>query len=138
MEITTQPKLAFLGVDILNINFNSIAPYSNNIKVKFNCSPMVFYPKDNNKSFKIIMDISMGEDKYFSLSIKAIGNFEFDIEITEAIRKQFVNINAPAIMFPFIRAFISVLTANLGMATQNIIIPTKFFSGELKELNPDS
>lgn len=45
-----------------------------------------------------------------------------------------VNSNSPAIMFPYVRAFISTLTTNLGNVTGPLLIPTQFFRGELEEV----
>jgi preprotein translocase subunit SecB len=50
------------------------------------------------------------------------------------LKKVFVDINAPAIMFPYVRAFITTLTTNLGNVTSPLIIPTQFFKGELEEV----
>jgi preprotein translocase subunit SecB len=46
-----------------------------------------------------------------------------------------MNINAPAIMFPYIRAFISNLTSNLGNIIQTITLPPYFFGKEIEILN---
>jgi len=54
--------------------------------------------------------------------------------IYKNLKKVFVNINAPAIMFPYVRAFITTLTTNLGNVTSPLIIPTQFFKGELEEV----
>jgi hypothetical protein len=41
-------------------------------------------------------------------------------------------------MFPYIRAFISIFTANLGNTTNGILIPTQFFKGNMDEVNADN
>ena len=94
----------------------------------------MFYPKDQADYFKIIQEIKLSSDKYFSLFILAVGTFELKANLDEKIRKSFININAPAIMFPYIRSFISTLTANLGNVTGPLTIPTQFFKGELEEI----
>ncbi len=67
-----------------------------------------------------------------------IGNFEFDKNCDNPdLKKAFVNANAPAIMFPYIRSFVTNLTSNLGNVTGPIIIPTQFFQGDLPEITPD-
>ena len=48
--------------------------------------------------------------------------------------KPFIDINAPAIMFPYVRAFLSTLTANLGAGFPPIILPPQIFQGELEVL----
>ena len=134
MEVSKQAKLTFHGVDILNVDFNAFKPRTEALNIDVNCVPKVFYPSENNNVFKIVMDIDLVGEKHFDLKIRAIGTFELDSEITEDLRKLFVNSNAPAIMFPYIRSFISTFTANLGNVVGSLIIPTQFFKGDLEEL----
>jgi len=133
MEVGKQTKLIFHGVDILNVNFDAFSPPQEALNIDVNCVPKVFYPIDNKNIFKIVMDIDLRDERYFELKVRAIGSFELDSELTEELRKNFVNSNAPAIMFPYIRSFISTLTANLGNVVGPVIIPTQFFRGDLEE-----
>jgi len=133
MEVSKQTKLTFHGVDILNVIFNAFSPPQEALNIDVNCVPKVFYPLDNKNIFRIIMDIDLKDERYFDLKVRAVGNFELDSELTEELRKHFVNSNAPAIMFPYIRSFISTLTANLGNVVGSVIIPTQFFRGDLEE-----
>ncbi len=41
-------------------------------------------------------------------------------------------------MFPYVRAFVTTLTSNLGNVTGSLTIPTQFFHGELPEIGQDS
>lgn len=136
MEVNQQLKLSFHGVDIMNVSFNSLKQYNNQEVIDFNVSPKVFYPEAEKKKFKILMDVSLKSKEYFDLSLVAIGNFELNIEIDELQKMNFVNLNAPAIMFPYIRAFITILTSNLGNVTVPVILPTQFFNGDMEELKP--
>ena len=73
--------------------------------------------KDNESRFKVTFNMSLeNKSKTISLNLQTIGIFEIDesnIEksISEQIRKQ----NTIAIMFPFIRSQISLLTTQPGM-----------------------
>lgn len=137
MEIKDQPKLKFLGVDIINVQFASFKNKKDS-KIDIQVEPQVFLPSNLPESFKIIMKVLLAGAEEFRLELIAIGNFEISTtdEITSEIRKSFINANATAIMFPYIRAFINTFTANLGNTTGAITIPTKFFKGEIKELSP--
>jgi Preprotein translocase subunit SecB len=135
MEIEKQTRLAFHGVDILHVNFNFSAPCDKDMNIDINCVPRVFYPNDNNSIFKIVMEVELKDERYFNLTINAVGNFELNTEITDEIKRTFVNANAPAIMFPYIRSFISTLTANMGNAIGTLTIPTQFFKGDLEEIS---
>lgn len=137
MEVSNQIQLKFHGVDFPVINLNSDEPFFQNEEnaINIDITPKVFYPKEQPDYFKIIQEIKLSSDKYFSLFILSVGTFELKAELNEKIRKSFVNINAPAIMFPYIRAFISTLTSNLGNVTGTLTIPTQFFKGELEEIS---
>ncbi len=137
MEVSNQIQLKFHGVDFPIINLNSDKPFIQNEdnKIDFDIVPKVFYPKDQPEYFKIIQEIKLSSDNHFNLFILAIGTFELKNDIDDKIKKSFVNINAPAIMFPYIRAFISTLTTNLGNVTGPLNIPTQFFKGDLEEIS---
>lgn len=137
MEVSNQIQLKFHGVDFPVISLNSDEPFFQNEEnlIDLDIKPKVFYPKEQPDFFKIIQEIKLSSDKYFNLFIVAVGTFELQANIDENIKKSFVNVNAPAIMFPYIRAFISTLTTNLGNVTGTLTIPTQFFKGELEEIS---
>lgn len=136
MEITEQIKLRFKGVDFPSVQLKSLQPYKENddLKMKINIQPKVFVPTDTKHTFKIIMQVDLSVDQYFSLSVTGVGLFELtEEEVSPEVRKNFINANSTAIMFPYVRAFISTITANLGNVTTPIILPTRFFKGDLEE-----
>jgi len=134
MEVSVQPKLMFHGVDFINIKFDTNQQYDNEAGIDLNIDPKVFYPENETNFFKIFMEVSIHCEKFFDLNLVGIGNFEFDKEFENLeLKKTFVNTNAPAIMFPYIRSFITTLTTNLGNVTGAIVIPTQFFQGDLPE-----
>lgn len=143
METKEQPKLRFKGVDFPNIQLKSYKPYREtpDNKIKIDITPRVFIPNDNNNKFKIVMTVELSATEYFDLTIVGVGNFEIsDPEIDEKTRKAFINANSTAIMFPYVRAFISTLTSNLGSVLTPISLPTRFFKGDISELlesNPE-
>lgn len=134
MDISNQPKLMFHGVDFFNVNFNALAPRTEDMEIDINCEPKVYYPSDNLNDFKIVMDIDLKSKDCFELTLRAVGNFELEADLDEKLRKSFVNANAPAIMFPYVRSFISTLTSNLGNVVGTLLIPTQFFQGDLDEI----
>ncbi len=83
------------------------------------------------------MNIELSAENFFNLQFLSIGTFEIDGNIDGIIKKNFVNINAPAIMFPYVRSFITTLTSNIGNVTTPLIIPSQFFQGELLELDDE-
>jgi len=135
MQIEQQTKLKFIGVDIIHVNFSTLQPYDPSIKINIDIKPRIFLPKDALNNFNVLMDVTLKCDTYFDLSVTAMGSFEIEGELSEDIRTKFINVNTPAIMFPYVRAFISTLTSNLGTPTGTLIIPTQFFKGDLEIIN---
>ncbi len=75
----------------------------------------------DNSQLEIVVDMKDKDDK-FSLRLKIVGLFEADESVEQIQLNKFIAMNAPAILFPYVRAFISSLTAQAGI--QPIIIPT--------------
>lgn len=141
MEIRDQYKLRFFGVEFINVNFSSYAKVeSNKPKIDLKIEPRLFIPKEKPELFHIIMDVHLNAEDYFDLSLVAVGTFAIKgEEVDDKIRAEFINANAPAIMFPYVRSFISTFTSNLGDVTGRILIPTQFFKGNLSEIEaPES
>lgn len=138
MEVARQPRLAFLGVDFVKLDYIAKSRI-NGKNIEIGISPKVHYTPNNNLSFSILMDINLKFEDQFSLSLLAIGNFlvEKNDDNSVDIRKMFVNANAPAIMFPYVRSFISTLTSNLGSVVDPISIHPIIFQGELEEINDE-
>lgn len=134
MEVTPQFQLNFHGVDIpvINLQADRVLPSNHDQSIVIEISSKVFYPNDEPNFFKIIQEITLSLENYFNLSVVAFGTFEFVGTIDEHIRKSFVNLNAPAIMFPYVRSFITTLTSNLGNTTGTLTIPPQFFKGEIQ------
>ncbi len=65
-------------------------------------------------------DTSIESKKFISSTIKMLGVFEFGKELTIPL-DSFANINAPAIIFPFIREHLSNVSMKAGI--QPILLP---------------
>lgn len=141
MEINEQIKLRFIGVEFPAIHLSSIKPFkeSEEQKVKIDIKPKAFIPEGTKNSFKVIIEVECSAEGYFSLFVVGIGTFTLSQEeVDEEVRKSFINANSTAIVFPYIRAFISNITSNLGAVTTPILIPTRFFKGELEQVSQES
>jgi preprotein translocase subunit SecB len=139
MEIAEQPKLFFNGVDFIQVEFRSKAPRKKEMKIDIECDPAIILNPKRKDTFNVLMDLNIHSDCYFELSLKAIGRFKLSQEISEEIRSKFLNANAPAIMFPYVRSFVSTLTANLGNTIGHLLIPTQFFKGDIPVIEePDN
>ena len=75
-----------------------------------------------SEAFEVIFDVSIADEE-FNLQIQASFNFELDIAMTEEFKNShFPKVNAPAIAFPYLRAFISNLTLQSGI--KPVILPS--------------
>jgi preprotein translocase subunit SecB len=134
MEITQQPILSFLGVNIVNIQYNLYDRLDPEKILDFEISPKVYFPEDEPNAFSIFMFVRLKYENVLNLEFNAVGNFLFSSEAKLDLRKGLINANAPAIMFPYIRSFISTITSNLGTMINPVILPPHFFNGEIEEL----
>lgn len=56
------------------------------------------------------------------INVKAYGYFEFDTDLKSAEKDIFFNTSAPAILFPYVRAYITTLSSLSGVTP--VILPT--------------
>lgn len=84
------------------------------------------------KTFLLTLNVvAKDKEQNLDLSLTIKGMFEYDTDdMNELI--PYISMNAPAIMFPYIRAYISNITALGG--TQPIILPTLNIEGVGLEL----
>jgi preprotein translocase subunit SecB len=135
MEIKKQPKLLFKGVDFVNVNVTITNPpdKENFPNLDLTLTPKVFYPKDKPNEFSIVFEVKVTAKDIFEIFLVCFGYFVLDEPVRNETAKPFINTNAPAIMFPFIRSFVSTLTANLGNSFSPVILSPHFFAGEIEE-----
>lgn len=90
-----------------------------------------FFPEDNTQSFGVSFSVHV-KDKNFNLNIEAHYYFTINKPLTEEFKlSDFPKINAPAIAFPYLRAYISNLTLQSGY--DPIILPSINFIALAKE-----
>ncbi|QKJ28507.1 protein-export chaperone SecB [Mucilaginibacter mali] len=88
---------------------------------------------NSDKTFILSLEISLKDDKEtYSIDMTGYGYFEFkNMESTDSLSDYFC-INAPAIIFPYIRAYISAVSALSGLKV--ITIPTMNLSSLQEDL----
>jgi len=106
--------------------------------IDLNIDAKVYYPKERPNHFNIMMNVTVESENVFLLNIYSIASFEFAKNIDEEIKKNFINVNAPAIVFPYLRSFITSFTSNLGSTIPPITIPIRFFKGKMEEISSDT
>lgn len=100
-----------------------------------------FAPKGIVNKGKLTYQLQLGakikdESKTLTIEIEAVADFIFDAEIDEITLKSMFFINAPALLFPYLRAYISSLTALSGL--KPITLPTLNLTGLGKELEKNT
>lgn len=99
------------------------------LSIKFN--PSGFLDKKNS-TFKLLLDIIISE-KNNELNIEVSSEWTFSYnDLNDESLNNFLYLNAPAILFPYLRAYITSLTALSGVSP--IVLPTLNLSGLKNDL----
>ncbi len=78
---------------------------------------------DENRILKYKFETVISDkNKALNIDVITIGTFEFDKDLPEEMKANFFKVNAPAILFPYIRAHVTTLTSLSGI--KPIILPT--------------
>ena len=90
-----------------------------------------FFPENDPKSFGVGFEIEI-KDQKFDLNVEAVFMFHLDDDIKEEFKiSDFPKINAPAIAFPYLRAYISNLTLQSGF--EPVMLPSINFVNLVRE-----
>lgn len=90
------------------------------------------YEKERARFVEVIMDVSIkDEDNSFAFFIRMKGGFLGTEDIPQDVFEKFSTVNAPAIMYPFIRSIITNYTAQANIPP--VILPTINFASKIKE-----
>ncbi|WP_316778447.1 protein-export chaperone SecB [Pedobacter antarcticus] len=74
-----------------------------------------------SKNFSLILNVKVKDkNDSFNLSLTSIGSFLFRDDMTSKELSNYFLTNAPAIIFPYVRAYISSVTALSGLAAVNL------------------
>lgn len=128
-------KFQFNGYSI-NKSLIELQENSNfdNIKIGFKVSGLV---NQNEKIYFLNLSVSItNEEKDLKIQVDAIGKFKFElVEKIEDISSFFYT-NSSAILFPYIRAYISTLTNLSG--NRSITLPTMNLTNLAEELKSNT
>ncbi|HAQ20633.1 MAG TPA: protein export chaperone secb [Prolixibacteraceae bacterium] len=71
--------------------------------------------------FELSLDIRIeDEDKSLLIEVETVASYSLEGEVSDKMLHSFFYINAPAILFPYIRAYIAALTTLSGMSPINL------------------
>lgn len=117
---------------IVEMNYSLLSNKERRDENSFTLRFKKVFDSKNKNFFKIIFYL-MVNDKKFNLDIEAMFDFLTDEEISEEFKNShFPEINAPAIAYPYLRAYVSNLTLQSGVTP--VMLPTINF---VKFENPD-
>lgn len=120
-------KFRFVGYKVLKslIEIQESIKASDDMSIEFKQSQGV---NVEDSKFRLVLEVNIfDENKAININVIAHGYFEFDRELNEADKGDFFNINAPAILFPYLRAYVNTLTALSGIPS--VTLPTVNLSG---------
>lgn len=117
-------KFRFKGYQILetSVTITDPAKISKSLSVNFAQTPEEC---GNSKDFRLTLETTIKDDNNsVYIKVKTLGFFEIEEGVEN--KKLFFTQNAPAILFPYARAYITALTSLSGISP--IILPTINFS----------
>jgi len=82
--------------------------------------------KDNHTYNLVLTSHIEDADKIIGIDVKMLGVFEYKEDLSDEIKEQLFIGNGPAILFPYIRAYVSAMTSLAGISP--IILPTVNFA----------
>lgn len=131
--MTVPPATAFSLIDYKFTEFSYTKPSEENLAISLNFIPSGSY-NQSTKTFTVTLAFSCSSEKLAITFINATiqADFMFAENISLAEIPPFFYVNSIAIVFPYVRSFISTLTlqANSGL----VILPTLNLSGLEKGL----
>lgn len=128
-------KFQFKGYRI-NKSFIELKEKSNfdNLKIGFSVSGLVH---KNDNTFYLTLNVEiLNEEKDLEIQIEAVGKYAFeDFDESKEI-SNFFYINSSAILFPYIRAYISTLTNLSG--NRSVTLPTMNLTNLAEDLKSNT
>ena len=124
-------QLSFKNFVVPHVAFEKLGV--NEVAQKFDIQPQAVINRTEGQfHINFMLDIVDTENN-FSLNMLATGIFEYDITSTEEnTLLNFMSLNGPAIIFPYIRSFVASFTALSGFDT--VTLPTLNLSGYKDDL----
>jgi Preprotein translocase subunit SecB len=102
------------------------------MELKLNIKNSVLTDEKDKKLFRERLDVSVIVGDKLEMNIVCIGEFSISQEIDdEFLKGNFPNVNAPAILFPFVRSFVSYLATNAGYP--QVVLPAINFANNINK-----
>ncbi|HAS8235715.1 protein-export chaperone SecB [Vibrio vulnificus] len=122
-------NLQLVSTKVTQLNLTKIIDYDDDKELSFKFANA--YSKESPNTFQVIFEMSLSIEGNVKLDIKYVALFEGDDEFDEEFQQSaFPRVNAPAIAYPFLRAFIGTFLLNGGY--EPIMLPSVNFSALYK------
>lgn len=110
---------------------------SDEFKISFSPNGIIY---KSDSCFRLILGVHIEDvNRVIVIDIEAVANYYFDKEVDFASLESYFYINAPALLFPYIRAYISTLTNLSGYKPVNLpTLNLQRLGKELKERTTES
>lgn len=120
-------NIQFIETKVLSLNLTRVSQNDlENIK-DFDFSFAPAFSDSDLTEFLVIFDLSLKLENEFLLTVEYMARFSTDNEINDEFKSShFVKGNAPAIVYPYLRAYISNFTLNSGFSP--VVLPTVNFT----------
>lgn len=115
-------QFRFVNYQVVESEFRFDSKRKSNKKLNVTFERSVVVDDADSRMRLELVNTIEDEDKSLFLRVRMHGFFEFDSQISDDIKGMFIRINAPAILFPYVRAYVSTLTSLSGI--EPVILPT--------------
>lgn len=115
----TKSAFQFKGYQILKSDLNWNGNHIGR-EIEFNINPFGEFKENEGLTITLTATVN-DKERNLQVGITMVGDFSYKCEDIHKLI-QFIGFNAPAIMFPYVRSYISCLTGLSGIAP--IVLPT--------------
>ncbi|NLB25680.1 MAG: protein export chaperone secb [Bacteroidales bacterium] len=118
-ELSKTAKFQFRNYKILKSHFEiKNENHSNTINLNFEPKGII---NRENSCFKLQLGVQIEDaEKSFLINVVIVADFYFDTDISPEHLNTYFYVNAPALLFPYVRAYISTLTTLSGINPINL------------------
>ncbi|MDD2563247.1 MAG: protein-export chaperone SecB [Salinivirgaceae bacterium] len=119
MQNATKATFKFEGFKILKSHFEMLGSGDyKTFTIKIEPKGTIY---ENSSSYELELKVFIEEkNTNFKIEVLAVGYFTFEIGSSPEVQHNFLYANAPAILFPYLRAYISSLTTLSGQKSINL------------------
>lgn len=124
----TIAQFRFLNYKIVESQFQMAQQNIVNAQLNINIHKEILVNEEERRVKLELVTSVTDENKLVDIKVKTVGLFEYDEGADDELKDSFFNVNAPAILFPYTRAYVAALTTLSGYNAINL--PTINFAAK--------